>query len=204
MVGLSERQHDLVMKYSGGMKRRLEIVRGILHHPQILFLDEPTIGLDPQTRKLIWAYIAEIRLQQNLTVFLTTHYLEEAEICDQIAIIDQGMIIALDTPARLKQKVGGDVITLRTENNIAVRDIIREGFRIEVLIEANELRIQVANCATFLPQLFETLGSKIIAVDIKKPTLEDVFIKLTGREIREAENNEAEKLRNVVNSRGLK
>jgi len=110
MVGLSERRHDLVKTFSGGMKRRLEIVRGLLHYPKVLFLDEPTLGLDPQTRNHIWNYIKELREKERLTLFLTTHYMEEADPCDRIAIMDEGRIVALDTPAALKQRVGCDTL----------------------------------------------------------------------------------------------
>lgn len=204
LVNLTEHQSGIVMKFSGGMKRRLEIARGIVHQPKVLFLDEPTIGLDPQTRRQIWDYIVKLRKEKGLTVFLTTHYMEEAEICDRIAIIDHGKIITLDTPANLKKQVGGDIITLWTENKEAVRRIIEEGLKVEVYLDHDELQIQVANGATFLPLLFTTLGTKILAVNIKTPTLEDVFIKLTGREIRETEGNAAERLKEVVKIRRLR
>ena len=117
LVGLWDRRREQVSRYSGGMRRRLELVRGLLHRPRLLFLDEPTLGLDPQTRQRIWEYIAELRARDSLTVFLSTHYMDEAEHCDRIAIIDDGRIVALDTPDRLKPTVGGDVVTSRVEDS---------------------------------------------------------------------------------------
>ena len=117
-VELENRRDDLVRNYSGGMKRRLEIARGLLHYPKVLFLDEPTLGLDPQSRIALWDYIRAIQQREKITVFLTTHYMAEAEYCDRIAIIDHGEIVALDTPARLKESVGGDVVTLTTSDNL--------------------------------------------------------------------------------------
>src|SRR6266516_3167746 len=117
LVDLLDRRHSLVRTYSGGMKRRLEIARGLLHHPKVLFLDEPTIGLDPQTRRHIWQYLMKLRQQEGVTMFMTTHYMEEAEHCDRIAVIDHGKIVALDTPEHLKGLVGGDIISVRTSDN---------------------------------------------------------------------------------------
>src|SRR5450756_619717 len=122
MVSLTDRAHDYVETYSGGMKRRLAIARDSLHYPKVLFLDEPTIGLDPQTRNYIWEYIEGLKKREGITIFLTTHYMEEAEHCDRIAIIDLGKIVALDTPEVLKDNVGGDVIKLKTEDDDASRE----------------------------------------------------------------------------------
>lgn len=200
IVDLWDRRNDIAVKFSGGMKRRLEIARGIIHTPEILFLDEPTIGLDPQTRRHIWKYLADLRQQNALTIFLTTHYMEEAEICDRIAIMDHGEIIALDTPANLKKSIGGEIVTVSVTDLEAA--ILRlEGLGVKATVAENALRIVVENGSTFLPRLFETLGSMITGADIKKPSLEDVFIKLTGREIREEEASRTDKLRNLVKRR---
>jgi ABC-2 type transport system ATP-binding protein len=204
LVNLWERRKDLVLNFSGGMKRRLEIARSIVHEPGLLFLDEPTIGLDPQTRRQIWDYVLTLNKEQGLTVLLTTHYLEEAEICHKIAVIDHGQIVALDSPGNLKKNLGGDIITLRTCDNQSIQKIIQAEFKIEVSILANELRLQVTDGTAFLTRLFHTFGKAIITVDIKKPALEDVFIHLTGKEIREQEGSTIDKVKNTVKSRWLR
>lgn len=200
-MSLSERKKDLVINFSGGMKRRLEIARGILHTPKILFLDEPTIGLDPQTRKLIWQYLLNLRDKQKLTIFLTTHYMEEAEICDRIAIIDYGKIIAFDTPENLKKSIKNDTITLITDDNKEFSKLIKDKFNLESTFSNGTLEIPVSEGKTFLPKLFEMAGGRIISADIKKPTIEDVFINLTGRKIREEEASSKDKLRDSVKRR---
>src|SRR3990170_4868057 len=131
VVGLSERRDDLVKKFSGGMKRRLEIARGLLHRPKVLFLDEPTLGLDPQTRRSVWNFIAELKKREGNTIFMTTHYLDEAEVCDRIAIIDNGAIIACESPAGLKSALKGDTIYLNTEDDAAAEIELRERFSVE-------------------------------------------------------------------------
>lgn len=200
-MSLSERKKDLVINFSGGMKRRLEIARGILHTPKILFLDEPTIGLDPQTRKLIWQYLLNLRDKQKLTIFLTTHYMKEAEICDRIAIIDYGKIIASDTPENLKKSIKNDTITLITDDNKEFSKLIKDKFNLESTFSNGTLEIPVSEGKTFLPKLFEMAGGRIISADIKKPTIEDVFINLTGRKIREEEASSKDKLRDSVKRR---
>lgn len=204
LVGLWERRDDFVMKYSGGMKRRLEIARAIVHQPDLLVLDEPTIGLDPQSRRQIWDYVLKLREERGLTALLTTHYLEEAEICDRIAIMDHGKIIALDTPDNLKQEWGGEIIVVRAENSEIVRQIIQDRLQVQVLFAGDELRIQVADGSSFMPRLFAVIGDCIRTVDIKKSTLEDVFIKLTGREIRAGGVSETERIKNTVKSRWIR
>src|SRR5919204_4028621 len=144
MVGLWERRASLVSTFSGGMKRRLEIARGLLHSPRVLFLDEPTIGLDPQTRSSIWNYIQELKRQEEITIFLTTHYMDEAEYCDRIAIIDQGRIVVLDTPESLKASVGKDRVQIRTEDDSAARQALRERFGLESGIAGGEVTFSVA------------------------------------------------------------
>ena len=201
LVDLSERKKEIVINFSGGMKRRLEIARGIIHTPKVLFLDEPTIGLDPQTRKYIWQYLVDLRDKQKLTMFLTTHYMEEAEICDRIAIMDHGNIIALDTPENLKRSIQNDIITLVTDDNIGFSILVKEKFNIETTFNNGTLEVPVSNGKTFLPKLFEIAGARILSADIKKPSLEDVFIKLTGRKIREEEASKRDKLRDSVKRR---
>lgn len=183
---LWDRRKDLVDNLSGGMKRRLEIARALIPQPKILFLDEPTVGLDPQTRKKIWDYIFTIRKKKDITIFLTTQYLNEAEACDRIAIIDHGEIIALDTPENLKKLIGGDIIILQTEDNEKTELEFKNKFpKYSIKRIGKELIITVNNGNKFLPSLIKALTSQIISVELRQPTLEDVFLKLTGRQIRE-------------------
>jgi ABC-2 type transport system ATP-binding protein len=202
MVDLSDRRRDLVRTFSGGMKRRLEIARGLMHLPRVLFLDEPTIGLDPQTRSHIWEYLLRLRQERSLTIFLTTHYMEEAEHCDRIAVIDHGRIVALDTPEGLKAQVGGDIITLRTDDDAAVAREIGERYQVTVRHDAGGLQVEVANGATFIPALLQGLPGRVQAVNLRRPTLDDVFLKLTGREIREEEASARDVLRAAARRRG--
>ncbi len=197
MVDLLDQAGDIVRTYSGGMKRRLEIARGLLHHPRVLFLDEPTIGLDPQTRRHIWEYLLALRERENVTMFMTTHYMEEAEHCDRIAIIDHGQIIALDTPENLKALVGGDVVTLRTADNLLAIERLRAEHDVEPREgPEGQLIVETERGDQFIPQLMATLANsgtpvEVTSVNLRRPTLEDVFIKLTGRAIREEEANQA-------------
>lgn len=197
MVDLLDQAGDIVRTYSGGMKRRLEIARGLLHHPRVLFLDEPTIGLDPQTRRHIWEYLLALRERENVTMFMTTHYMEEAEHCDRIAIIDHGQIIALDTPENLKALVGGDVVTLRTADNLLAIERLRAEHDVEPREgPEGQLIVETVRGDQFIPQLMATLANsgtpvEVTSVNLRRPTLEDVFIKLTGRAIREEEANQA-------------
>ncbi len=191
MVDLWDRRNEAVQTYSGGMRRRLEIGRGLLHYPRVLFLDEPTLGLDPQTRNHIWDYILDLRKRLNITVFLTTHYMEEANVADRIAIIDHGKIIALDTPSALKRMVGGDVITLQTDNPEAAVTELKEKHSIEAKMDSEGIHFEVPNGEKFIPALVREFKSGLQGVSLRRPTLDDVFIKLTGREIREGEGGEA-------------
>lgn len=185
LVDLWDRKDHIVKTFSGGMKRRLEIARGLIHYPQVMFLDEPTIGLDPQTRFNIWEYILKLKKEKDMTIFMTTHYLNEAEYCDRIAIIDRGKIVALDTPANLKKMVGGDIITLTAANLEKLRQVIENKFKLKVKMEGNKLKIEVVDGDKFLPRLFNELEEKIDSVELRKPTLDDVFLNLTGKKIRE-------------------
>ena len=189
---LWDRRKARVETFSGGMKRRLELVRALIHWPQILFLDEPTIGLDPQTRRKIWDYIFNLRKKKNITIFLTTQYLSEAENCDRIAILDQGEIVALDTPENLKKTIGEDIIFLRTENNqIAEKEIQTKFPNHSIKWIGKELRVKVENGDKFLPVLVKAISTRIVSMELRRPTLEDVFLEITGRKIRDG-NKEAE------------
>jgi len=187
VVDLWDRRHAVVRTYSGGMRRRLEIARGMLHYPHVLFLDEPTIGLDPQTREHIWDYIIELQRKHAITIFMTTHYMEEAEHCDRIGIIDQGKLVALDTPDALKRMVGADIVSLRTEDNARASQEIKERYGLETQSEDSRIRLEVADGAEFIPRLVRELGVAVASIDLHRPTLDDVFLKLTGRAIRDAE-----------------
>jgi ABC-2 type transport system ATP-binding protein len=187
VVELWDRRNAVARTFSGGMKRRLEIARGILHRPRVLFLDEPTLGLDPQTREHVWEYILEVQRAHHITIFMTTHYMDEAEHCDRIAIIDQGKIVALDTPDALKRMVGVDIVTVQTEDNERAAREIRERYGLEPQRDDTRLRLEVEAGAEFIPRLVRDLGVAVRSVDLHRPTLDDVFLKLTGRAIREAE-----------------
>ncbi len=185
MVDLWDRRKDVVEHFSGGMRRRLEIGRGLLHYPKVLFLDEPTLGLDPQTRFHIWNYILDLRKRENITIFLTTHYMDEATVADRIAIIDHGKIIALDTPDALKRMVGGDIVTLKTEDAEAAVAEIREQYNIEAQRSSEGIFFEVQNGEEFIPTLVNNFKSGLYSISVRRPTLDDVFMKITGREIRD-------------------
>jgi ABC-2 type transport system ATP-binding protein len=182
MVGLWERRASKVLTFSGGMKRRLEIARGLMHSPRVLFLDEPTVGLDPQTRASIWEYIEQLRQQEDITIFLTTHYMDEAEHCDRIAIMDEGKLVALDTPTALKATVGTDRVTIRTADDQAALCRLDNA-----ILTDDGIVISVEDGESFVPQLFGTLGVPITHVSISRPSLDDVFLSYTGRTIRDSE-----------------
>jgi ABC-2 type transport system ATP-binding protein len=188
LVGLWDRRDDLVEKYSGGMRRRLEIARGLLHSPRVLFLDEPTIGLDPQTRAAIWEYLDELRRREDVTVFVTTHYMDEAEHCDRIAIINEGRIVVLGTPQELKASVGKDRVQIQTDDDEAAITALRDRFEIEAAVHEGSVTFSVADGDQFVPKLFESLGVPIRAVTVARPTLDDVFMAYTGTTIRDAES----------------
>ncbi len=187
MVELWDKRNNQVRTYSGGMKRRLELARGLLHHPKVLFLDEPTLGLDPQTRNRLWEYILDLRKREGTTIFLTTHYMDEADKADRIAIIDYGKLVAMDTPAKLKEMVGKDIISLKTENDARATEELKQRYQIEPLGGNNGLTFEVARGEEFLPVFIKELSTKILSVSLHRPSLEDVFLKLTGRQIRPEE-----------------
>jgi ABC-2 type transport system ATP-binding protein len=195
MVELTDRAGSLVRSFSGGMKRRLEIARGMLHSPEILFLDEPTLGLDPQTRRRIWDYLRELRRSAGITIFMTTHYMDEAEFCDRIAIIDLGRIVALGTPDELKARVGGDVITVATPDNALTAAEIPRLFGVAASIDDGTVRVEVADGTAFVPRLVRELSQPVTGVTLRRPSLDDVFLKLTGRAIREEQAGSLDQLR---------
>ncbi len=191
LVDLQDRRWDVVKTYSGGMRRRLEIARGLMHMPRVLFLDEPTLGLDPQTRRKIWKYIRSLKSSFGMTIILTTHYMEEADqLCSRIAIIDRGEIVAMDTPEALKASLGGDVLELEVSDAApAFIEALRAAEQLtHVSVHDGRVVLTVSNGESFIPVAFETaqrLGVGISTVSMRRPNLEDVFIKLTGREIRD-------------------
>jgi ABC-2 type transport system ATP-binding protein len=189
MVGLWERRDSPVGTFSGGMRRRLEIARGLMHSPRVLFLDEPTIGLDPQTRRSIWTYIRELKETEDITIFLTTHYMDEAEWCDRIAIMDHGQIVALDSPETLKARVGADTIRIHTDDDDAAIAAIAQRFGLEATISESAVTFRVPSGEAFVPRLFGELGVPIRSVSVSRPTLDDVFMSYTGSSIRDAEDD---------------
>jgi len=197
LVDLEDRRRDMVKTYSGGMRRRLEIARGLMHRPQVLFLDEPTLGLDPQTRRKIWNYILDLKQSFGMTIILTTHYMDEADrLCSRIAIIDKGRIVAMDTPGALKQQLGGDLLELETSD--ADQEFISALRSLDdvanVAAQPGGIVLTVKRGESVIPRVFDAaqrLGVEIASVSMRKPNLEDVFIKLTGREIRDDSATEA-------------
>jgi ABC-2 type transport system ATP-binding protein len=187
MVDLADRRDQPVLTFSGGMKRRLEIARGLMHSPRVLFLDEPTIGLDPQTRSAIWRYIRALQESGATTIFMTTHYMDEAEYCDRIAIMDRGEIVVLDSPEALKASVGDDRVVVGTVDDDAALDALRARFGIEATTAEGAVTFHVASGEAFVPRLFAELGVAITSVAVSRPTLDDVFLRYTGSTIRDAE-----------------
>src|ERR1700744_696503 len=176
MVGLWDRKDGTVGTFSGGMRRRLEIARGLMHSPRGLFLDETTIGVDPQTRRSIWDYIHELQEREEITIFMTTHYMDEAEWCDRIAIMDHGEIVALDTPAALKAGVGTDRVTIHTDDNQAAIDALARQFGLEAHVSEGAVVFGVAAGEEFVPRLFAEFELPITSVAVSRPTLDDVFM----------------------------
>jgi ABC-2 type transport system ATP-binding protein len=197
-VDLYERKDDLVKKFSGGMKRRLEVARGLIHRPRVLFLDEPTLGLDPQSRTNLWEFITKLPEKHNVTVFMTTHYMEEAEVCDRIAIIDKGKIIAMGSPEELKRTIGGDVVYMRTTDNANVKEEIERLLKLTVTEKDGELYMTCDMGDTCIPEMMRKIGEKVVSVRLQRPTLNDVFLKLTGKAIREEEASSGEGVKEYV------
>ncbi len=203
LVELGDKADKLVKTYSGGMKRRLEIARGLMHSPKVLFLDEPTLGLDPQTRRRLWEYIKKINQEEKITMILTTHYMEEADfLCNRIAIIDHGKIMALDTPEKLKEILGGDVINLISPQAGELGNLLKSVDDIkEVKMFDKTLNIISDNGSRMIPLIIQIANKNGIVVDsvvLKRPSLEDVFIHYTGRTIRDADGDGKELMRQMV------
>ena len=193
LIELSDKQDEAVVTYSGGMRKRLDIAGGLLHHPRVLFLDEPTVGLDIQTRRKIWQYIKKIHTQFDMTIFLTTHYMEEADsLCDRIGIIDHGKIQVIDTPKNMKNDLSNEIISLVIESNNNYDSFLLELKKIEFIKKINEddskLTLFTSNGTEVIPKIFQIssdLGIKIKSISLTQPTLDDVFISYTGHEIRD-------------------
>ncbi|MEK6888156.1 MAG: ATP-binding cassette domain-containing protein [Candidatus Aenigmatarchaeota archaeon] len=198
LVDLSDKANVIVKTYSGGMKRRLEIARGLMHHPKILFLDEPTLGLDPQTRRKIWEYIENLNKKEKLTIILTTHYMEEADyLCNRIAIIDHGKMVALDKPENLKNVIGGDLVILETKETEKVKKLL-EVMKLDYKEKENTFTIKTKNAEKLIPEILAAASKDKIIVDsvnLKRPNLEDVFIHYTGHAIREQEASDVDNMR---------
>ncbi|MGB9838771.1 ATP-binding cassette domain-containing protein [Methanothermobacter sp.] len=191
LIALGDKADEYVKTYSGGMKRRLEIGRGLIHHPRVLFLDEPTLGLDPQTRESIWRYIERLNREEDVTVLLTTHYMEEADkLCDEVAIMSRGEIIKADSPANLKRELGADTITVRVDRAEEFYDILgNQEYVKEAHLMDDQVRLMVERGENLVPEIVNLAarrGFYVRAVELEHPTLEDVFIRYTGRTISEA------------------
>jgi ABC-2 type transport system ATP-binding protein len=201
LVGLTDRKNHQVKKYSGGMRRRLEIARGLLHKPKVIFLDEPTLGLDPNSREIMWKYIDRLVKDEKVTLILTTHYMEEADfLCNRIGIIDKGKIIALDSPSRLKESLGGEIIKIELKNKEermkALIETILKPYdfvhKVEVNDEENVVIVYVDDASRNLPPILKAIDNNVKSVDFRSPTLNDVFLKYTGRHIMAQQEDHAE------------
>jgi len=179
-VGLADRAREKAETFSGGMQRRLELAKGLLHHPSVLLLDEPTTGLDPGARRDLWQYLQILRDEEKVTVIVTTHLMEEAEHCDRLAILNEGKLVALGTPAELKHEIGGDVILLDTRDPEALAEKIRSRFEVDAQVLDGQVRLERENGHRFITDVVETFPGEIEAISVSKPTLEDVFIHRTG------------------------
>lgn len=184
LVGLAQRQHDQVKKYSGGMRRRLEIARGLLHKPKVMFLDEPTLGLDPSSREMMWEYIQKLVREEEMTIILTTHYMEEADyLCNRIGIIDEGRIIALDTPSNLKKLVGGDIVKIRPKSYPDLETLRKLIYIRKIDLAEGEVIMYVDNARKNIPDILQHLEAEYI--EFRSPDLNDVFLKLASKNIKE-------------------
>lgn len=187
VVELNERKNELVSTFSGGMKRRLEIARGLMHYPKVLFLDEPTTGLDPQTRARIWDYLLTLKKEHQMTLFLTTHYMDEAEICEKIAIIDHGKIVAYGSPLELKEELAVSMVRFKPENVAMAQRYLNDRYRHEAkIVNSDKIEVQIREIPTpFVVEFIKKYDGQLKELEIIRPTLNDVFINITGRDIRE-------------------
>ncbi len=191
-VGLADRAKELVETFSGGMQRRIELAKGLLHHPGVLLLDEPTTGLDPGARRDLWQYLRTLRDEEHVSVLVTTHLMEEAERCDRLAIMNEGNLVALGTPAELKSEIGGDVILLdATHDAPLLAERIQDRFHVETTVLGNQVRMEREGAHRFVTEVVEAFPGEIEAISVSKPALEDVFIRRTGHKFW-SETNEAE------------
>ncbi|MGO9481990.1 MAG: AAA family ATPase [Candidatus Kryptoniota bacterium] len=209
LVELKDRVNSTVGSFSGGMKRRLEIALGLLHRPKVLFLDEPTIGLDPQTRRRIWEFLTRVRDTEGLTIFLTTHYMDETEICDRVAVIDKGRIIACGTPGELKAMAGKDIVILETSDDERALNVL-QGLGVTAEVSTDCVHVLTEHGDRFIPTIIRKLDSagepvRVISADLHRPTMDDVFLKLTGRDIRDEEADSLDAMRtNMRRHRGAR
>ena len=192
-VGLADRANEKVETFSGGMQRRVELAKGLIHHPGILLLDEPTTGLDPGARHDLWQYLQELRHQQNISVIITTHLMEEAERCDRLAILNLGQIVALGTPAELRSEIGGDVILLEAADAASLASRIQQKFRIPAPVLDGKVRMERKEGHRFITDLVESFPGEIQSISVSKPTLEDIFIDRTGHRFWTEQHTEQEK-----------
>jgi ABC-2 type transport system ATP-binding protein len=186
-VGLADRAAERISQFSGGMRRRLEIAKALLHRPELLILDEPSTGLDPGARRDMWEHLRRMREAHGVTIIFTTHLMDEAEVCDRLALLDAGRLVALDTPGALKDRVGGDVITMETEDPVALARDVGDRFHAEASVMGDRVRLERRDGHAFLTDLVEAFPGRIRSVSVGQPTLEDVFIDLTGHRFEEAE-----------------
>jgi ABC-2 type transport system ATP-binding protein len=199
-VALADRANDLVETFSGGMQRRIELAKGLLHHPGVLLLDEPTTGLDPGARRDLWQYLQMLRDEEHVSVLVTTHLMEEAERCDRLAIMNEGNLVALGTPAELKSEIGGDVVLLDAAHDAGVlAERIRARFHVETTVLENQVRMEREGAHRFVTEVVEAFPGEIEAISVSKPALEDVFIRRTGHKFW-SETNEAESESGVLRS----
>ena len=192
-VGLADRAGEKVESFSGGMQRRIELAKGLLHHPGVLLLDEPTTGLDPGARRDLWQYLQMLRDEEHVSVLVTTHLMEEAERCDRLAILSEGNIVALGTPEELKSEIGGDVILLHAAHDAeALAEHIRTRFHVVATVLENQVRIEREGAHRFVTEVVEAFPGEVEALSVSKPALEDVFIRRTGHKFWSEKDQEAE------------
>jgi ABC-2 type transport system ATP-binding protein len=192
-VGLKDRAKELVETFSGGMQRRIELAKGLLHHPGVLLLDEPTTGLDPGARRDLWQYLQMLRDEEQVSVLVTTHLMEEAERCDRLAIMNEGNLVALGTPDELKSEIGGDVVLLTAARDAgALAERVRARFHVETTVLDNQVRIEREGAHRFVTEVVEAFPGEIEAVSVSKPALEDVFIRRTGHKFWSEQDEDAE------------